>query len=281
MKVTFITVCYKTPNLIRMLLRGFERAKFQFPHEYLLIDNGDDGTADMVRKHFPWVTIIEPKQNLGFAKAHNIAFRQAKGEFVMLLNPDLTILPGQMEALLEYAEQHQDVAVFGPWLEHPNGVRQESCTRFPTMMIPLYNRTVLGKLPMGKRTLDYFHMREVDHHSAHETDAVYGAAMLIRRNVLEQVGFFDERFFMYFEDVDLCRRIWQANWKIHFVPSSKFIHYHQRESMIRAPWQLLTNRLTRIHILSAIRYFRKHAGRSVRNMTTQHDFQEGERAEDG
>src|SRR5512133_3921503 len=170
MKITFITVCYKTPNVIRMLLRGFERARFAFPHEFFLVDSGDDRTAEMVRAQFPWVTVIEPKQNLGFAKAHNIAFRQAKGEYVMLLNPDLTVFPGQIESLLEHAEQHQDVGIFGPWLEHPNGARQESCTRFPTMMIPLYNRTVLGKLSAGKRALDRFHMRDVDHSVYHEAE---------------------------------------------------------------------------------------------------------------
>jgi hypothetical protein len=270
MKVTFITVCYKTPNLIRMLLRGFEEAHLPFPHEYILVDNGCDETAEMVKTRFPWVNVIEPGENLGFAKAHNIAFRQASGEYVMLLNPDLTIFPGQIEALLEHAERYQDVAIFGPWLEHPNGVRQESCTRFPTPTIPLYNRTVLGKLSCGKKTLDWFHMRDVDHSVFHEAEAVYGAAMLIRRKALEQVGYFDERFFMYYEDVDLCRRIWESNWKIHFVPSSKFIHYHQRESMIRAPWQLFSNRLTRIHILSAIRYFTKHTRRSLQIFISHH-----------
>lgn len=262
MKVTFITVCYNTPNLIRVLLRGMEQIRFAFPYEYILVDNGSDNTAEMVRNRFPWVQVIKAETNLGFAKAHNIAFRQAKGEFVMLLNPDLTVFSGQVEALLEHAEKHKDVGILGPLLQNPNGMRQESCTRFPTPMIPLYNRTMLGKLPWGRRALDWYHMRDTNHDTYHEAETVYGAAMLIRRNALEQIGYFDERFFMYFEDVDLCRRTWESNWKIHFVPSAKFVHYHQRESMIRMPWQLFTNRLTRTHIKSAIRYFLKYARRS-------------------
>lgn len=259
MKVSFVTVCYKTPNLIRMLLRGVEKANFSFEYEYFLVDNGGDGTADMVRDLFPWVNVIEPGKNLGFAAANNLAFREAKGEYVMLINPDLTIFQGQMEALIEHIESHPEVGAAGPWLMNPSGARQETCTRFPTPMIPLYNRTVLGRLPWGRRAIDLYHMRDVDHDTHHEADTVYGAAMLIRKKVLDEIGYFDERFFMYYEDVDLCRRIWRAKWKIHFVPSAKFVHYHQRESMIRAPWQLLTNRLTRTHIKSAIRYFAKVA----------------------
>lgn len=242
-----------------MLLRGVEQAKCDFPYEYILVDNGSDNTAQMVKSRFPWVKVIEPGENLGFAKAHNIAFREAKGEYLMLLNPDLTVFPGQVEVLIEHAEKNPDVGICGPLLQNPNGMRQESCTRFPTPMIPLYNRTMLGRSPWGRRALDRYHMRDVDHGTHHVADTVYGAAMLIRRTALDQIGNFDERFFMYFEDVDLCRRTWESNWKIHFVPSAVFVHYHQRESMIRAPWQLFTNRLTRIHIQSAIRYFLKVA----------------------
>jgi GT2 family glycosyltransferase len=262
MKVTFITVCYNTPNLIRVLLRGVQRMEFSFPYEYLLVDNGNDGTGEMIKAKFPWVTVIQPGSNLGFARAHNLAFKQARGEFVMLLNPDLTVFQGQMERLLEHAERHSDVGILGPLLEAPSGMRQESCTRFPTPMIPLYNRTVLGKLPRGRRMLDWYHMRDIDHGTPHEAETVYGAAMLIRRQALEAIGWFDERFFMYFEDVDLCRRMWEARWKIHFVPSARFVHYHQRESVIHAPWELFTNRLTRVHIASAIKYFLKYSHRS-------------------
>lgn len=238
--------------------------KFDFDFEYFLVDNGSDGTSQMVRDRFPWVQVIETGKNLGFAKANNAAFKQATGEYLMLINPDLTIFPGQVERLIEHAEQYPETGILGPLLENPNGMRQETCTRFPTPMIPLYNRTALGRLPWGRKALDIYHMRDVNHDEYHEAETVYGAAMLIRRKALEEVGYFDERFFMYFEDVDLCRRTWEANWKIHFVPKAKFIHYHQRESMIRAPWQLMTNRLTRTHIKSAVKYFLKYARRPQR-----------------
>lgn len=262
-KVSFVTVCYKTPHLVRLLLRGIEEANLAFPFEYFLIDNGGDGTADMVRERFPWVHVIDPGENVGFAKGNNLAFREAKGEYVMLVNPDLTVFPSEMERFLEHADAHKDVGVFGPRLENPNGSRQETCTRFPRPLIPAYNRTFLGRTPWGKRALHDFLMRDTTHDDPRDVESIYGAAILLRRTMLEQIGFLDERFFMYYEDVDFCRRAWKNGWRVSYVPNARFVHYHQRESAIRYPWELFTNRLVRIHIASGVRYFLKYRGESL------------------
>ncbi len=262
-KVSFVTVCYKTPHLVRLLLRGIEAANFSFPFEYFLVDNGGDGTADMVRERFPWVRVIDPGENVGFAKGNNLAFREAKGEYVMLVNPDLTIFPGEMERLLEHADRRSDVGVFGPRLENPDGSRQETCTRYPRPFIPIYNRTFLGRTPWGKRALHAFLMRDVPHDEPHDVESIYGAAILFRRAALESIGYLDERFFMYYEDVDFCRRAWKNGWCVSYVPHVRFTHYHQRESMIRYPWEVFTNRLVRIHIASGVRYFLKYRGEAL------------------
>ena len=258
MKVSFITVCYRTPDLIRNLLRGVEDAKFSFPYEYFLVDNGDDGTAEMVENLFPWVHVIKAGANLGFAKGNNLAIQKAQGEYIMLINPDLIVFPGEMEKLVTEADCQSDAAIFGPCLDTPNGTRQDTCTRFPSPLIPILNRTFLGKFSMGRRFLDHFHLRDVDMTHMLDVDSVYGAAMLIRRMALQKIGAFDERFFMYYEDVDLCRRAWKAGWRVVWIPQARFVHYHQRESSIRMPWEVLTNRLVRIHIKSAFQYFWKY-----------------------
>ncbi|HWQ99800.1 MAG TPA: glycosyltransferase family 2 protein [Candidatus Methylomirabilis sp.] len=259
-KISFVTVCYNTPNLIRVLLRGVERAGFQFSFEYFLVDNGKDGTAESVRAQFPWVTVVDAGGNVGFAAGNNAAFRRATGEYVMLVNPDLTIFPGEMEKLIAYADEHPDVGIVGPRVNNPNGTRQESCTRFPHALMPLYSRTFLGKTRFGRRAVDWYHQRDMDHDADHETDSLFGAALLIRKNALDEFGLFDERFFMYYEDVDLCRRAWMTGWKVRYAPSARFAHYHQRQSLIRAPWELFTNRVARVHIASGIRYFLKYRG---------------------
>jgi N-acetylglucosaminyl-diphospho-decaprenol L-rhamnosyltransferase len=262
-RVSFITVCYKTPDLVRLLLRGVERAGFSFPFEYFLVDNGCDGTADMVRDRYPWVRIIEPGENVGFARGNNLALARAAGEYAMLVNPDLAVFAGEMEKLLAFADANPDAGVFGPLLENPNGSRQETCTRFPGLGIPAYSRTFLGRMGPGARALHRFLMRDTEHGEPHEADTVYGAAILIRRAALERVGFLDERFFMYYEDVDFCRRAWKEGWRVLYAPVARFVHYHQRESMITSPAEILTNRLTRIHIASGIRYFLKYRGEAL------------------
>jgi GT2 family glycosyltransferase len=257
-KVSFITVCYRTPHLIRVLLKGIEDARFVFPFEYILVDNGGDGTAQMVRERFPWVTVIEPGENIGFAKGNNLGFQKATGEYVMLVNPDLTVFPGEMEKLVTFADSLPEAGIIGPLVVNPNGTRQESCTRFPSILMPAYRRTFLGRTPWGKRAIDRFMMRDVNHDEVHDVDVVWGAAMLIRKPVLDQVGHFDEQFFMYYEDTDLCRRVWQKGWRVVYAPVAKFAHYHQRESRIRAPWEIFTNRLARAHIASGVKYYLKY-----------------------
>src|SRR3989344_6068936 len=257
-KVSFITVCYRTPHLIRILLTGIEEARFAFPFEYFLVDNGGDGTADMVRERFPWVTVITPLANVGFSAGNNLALREMHGEYAMLVNPDLSVFPGEMEKLLAFADATPDAGIIGPLVQNPNGSRQESCTRFPAPLMPLFRRTPLGSTSWGERAIDRYLMRDVEHAESHDADTVYGAAMLIRRPVLEKTGYFDERFFMYYEDVDLCRRSWDSGWRVVYAPVARFVHYLQRESRIRAPWELVTNKVARVHIASGVKYFLKY-----------------------
>jgi N-acetylglucosaminyl-diphospho-decaprenol L-rhamnosyltransferase len=259
-KVSFITVAYKTPHLIRMLLKGIEAAKFAFPFEYILVDNGGDGTAAMVRERFPWVTVIEPGENLGFGKGNNLAIREAKGEYVMFTNPDLTVFQGEMEKLIAFADAMPDAGLIGPRVEHPNGDRQPSCTRYPHPLIPAFRRTFLGKTPWGKRSVDAYLMEDVDHDQAHDVDVLWGAAILARKSALDAFGYFDDRFFMYYEDIDLCRRAWAGGWRVVYAPVARFVHYYTRESVIANPLELITKPTTRYHIASGIKYHLKYRG---------------------
>lgn len=259
-KVTFVTVCYKTPHLIRLLLRGVELANLRFSYEYYLVDNAPgDGTGEMVRKRYPWVRVIDAPRNMGFGSGNNMALRRMRGEYAMMLNPDLVVFPGELEKLVSFLDQHPSVGFAGPALFNPDGSRQDSCYRFPSMMMPIYRRTFLGKTPWGKRAVNHYLMREhVNQNRPIETDALMGSAILMRKQALQEIGLFDERYFMYLEEVDICRRAWKHHWRVVYVPESKFVHYHQRESRIQRPWQLFTHKLAREHIKSAIYYFWKH-----------------------
>jgi len=263
MKVTFITVAYKTPHLIRNLLKGVEAARFAFPFEYILVDNGDDDTADMVRERFPWVKVISGHGNVGFAAANNRGFTEATGEYVMLINPDLTIFSGEMEKLVAFADADQTIGFVAPRLLNPNGTVQQNVHRFPTMLIPVYRRTFLGQTSWGRRAVSRHFMEDTDLSKPIDIDGAIGGALLIRRKVLMEIGGFDERYWLYFEDVDLCRRAWERGWRVTYYPEVKIVHYHQRESRIQWPWQVFSNRPSRAHIASAARYFWKYRSKPL------------------
>lgn len=264
MKVTFITVCYKTPDLIRSLLKGVEEAGFSFPFEYYLVDNAaGDGTGEMVRERFPWVKVIDAPGNIGFGAGNNLALSRAQGEYVMLFNPDLTVFPGEMEKLVAFADAQKDAGIIGPRLLNPNRTTQRVFHRFHSYLIPIYRRTFLGKTSWGRKALDGFLMRDADELAVQDVDGIIGAALLIRRKAMETFGFFDERFFMYFEDVDLCRRAWESGWRVCYAPVATFVHYHQRESDPKHWWQVVTNRTSRIHVASALKYFSKYRGKAL------------------
>lgn len=263
-KVSFITVCYKTPGLIRMLLKGVEAAHLKFPFEYFLVNNApDDGTSQMVKERFSWVQVIDSPRNVGFGAGNNLAIKRARGTHVMLLNPDLTVFTDEIEKLVKFMDEQPDVALAGPALLNPDGTRQDSCYRFPTPMYALYRRTFLGKMPAGKRYVHHFLMRDVRlADQPMEVDVLMGSAIMMRRRALDEIGLFDENFFMYLEEMDICRRAWEKKWRVAYVPQAKLVHYHQRESRIDWPWHLITNRPARAHIVSALYYFRKYWNKS-------------------
>ncbi len=258
-RVSFVTVNYKTPHFIRNLLTGIEGAKLSFPHEYFVVDNASgDGTIEMVSKRFPWATPIASDQNIGFGAGNNLGINRAKGDYVILLNPDLTVFPGEIEAWIDWMDKNPDVGISGPRVLNPDGSDQDSCYRFPGLFIPVYRRTFFGHSPWGKKAIASYLMHDMNRAAEQDVDWVLGAALCIRRSVLEKVGNFDDRFFMYFEDADLCRRVWEAGHRVTYTPNARFVHYHKRESRTRYPWQALTNPVARIHIHSGIKYFLKY-----------------------
>ncbi|MEO5928028.1 MAG: glycosyltransferase family 2 protein [Patescibacteria group bacterium] len=262
-KVTFVTVCFRTPGLVRQLLSGVEAAALPFPFEYILVDNAaGDGTGAMVREEFPWVKIIDKQGNVGFGAGNNLAFREATGDYVMLVNPDLTFFKGEMEKLLAFADANSDIGFIGPKLLNPDRTLQHSFHRFPSPFIPIYRRTRLGRTARGKKAVESYLMQDADPNVVQDVDGLFGAAILIRRAALNAVGEFDEKFFMYFEDVDLCRRAWEKGWRVTYAPIAEFVHYHQRESEVKHIWDLVMKRVPREHIKSAIHYFRKYSGKT-------------------
>lgn len=258
MDLSIVILNYRTRGLLRQCLKGLVKTSSKYKREIIVVDNAShDGTADMIAREFPGVRCIESSTNCGYGPGNNIGIRAAKGRYIAIMNPDIVVLDDSHDRLIEYLDAHADVGIVAPQLKNPNGSIQFSCYRFPSPMIPIYRRTPLGKLSAGKRAVASYLMSDWDHAEEREVDWVLGGCFMMQRNMIDQIGLFDERFFLYFDDTDICRRAWEHGWKVVYFPSASFVHLHRRESA-GALFKSLMNKVTRIHIVSGVRYFQKY-----------------------
>ena len=222
--------------------------------EIIVVDNASsDGSVEMVHAEFPAVRLIANQTNRGYTGGNNDGIAAATGRYVMILNPDTRVLDDALAALVSYADVHPDVGVVGPQLLNSDGSVQSSRRRFPTLITGLFESTWLE--PLAPRdVLRRYNVLDQPDDAIQEVDWLFGACFLVRREVIQQVGALDEGFFMYSEEMDWCRRIRQAGWKVVYLPEAQVIHYGGKSSD-----QVAAQR----HIYfqtSKVRYFRKHHG---------------------
>jgi GT2 family glycosyltransferase len=194
--------------------------------EVIVADNASaDGSAAAVRCEFPSVRLLSLTENVGYGRANNVAFEQAKGDLVLLLNPDVTVTPGCLQHLVRFLENHPDAGAVGPRLVRQDGSPDLAARRsFPTPAASFYRVTALSRLFPGSARFNRYNLGALDPAREHEMDAGTGACLLIRREAIDRVGLFDPDFFMYGEDLDLCYRIRAAGWKVWYVPSAMAVH---------------------------------------------------------
>lgn len=282
MDISIILLNYKSKGLLKQCLKGVVLSQPNLQYEIIVVDNNsNDQCLEMVNNFFsqdyvrkleltygkkisiPEIITIQSVKNGGFAYGNNLGIKVARGKYVIILNPDIAITTGTIEKMFEFAESRPDVGMIGPKLIYPDKAIQYSCRRFPNTFVPLYRRTIFGKLPLAKNFVDQYLMTDIDHNQTREVDWLFGACLLIRQSALKKVGLFDERFFMYFEDLDLCRRFWENNFKVVFFADVELVHYHQRFSAEKDGILGIFKRGGRIHIFSGIKYFLKYFGKKL------------------
>jgi GT2 family glycosyltransferase len=221
--------------------------------EITVVDNAStDNSLKMVRTEFPEVRLIENTRNLGFARACNQGIDISQGRYVMLLNSDARVENDALRLLVRFADANPEAGIIGPKVLNPDGSLQYSCRRFPTLAAGLFRHSFLGCLfPHNPYTRDYL-MADWHHREPQDVDWVSGAAMLIRKGLLEDVGLLDERFYMYCEDVDLAYRAREKGWSVVYFPEAVVVHAKGRSSD-KDP-----NRMIREFHKSMYRFFRKH-----------------------
>lgn len=267
MDLSIIILNYKTRGLLKQCLKGIQLFDLKLDYEIIVVDNhSSDDTIEMMRNEFPHIKLIASLVNNGHAAGMNLGIKEAKGKYLLLLNTDIAILDNTIRKMYDFMEAHPKAGLSGPKLLNPDGSTQLSCCQFPKFLIPIYRRTPLGKLPFTKKVLRRYLMLDWDHEETRTVDWILGACMIARKDAVEKVGPMDERFFLYFEDVDWCRRFWQAGYEVYYIAEVELVHYHRRESAENPGLKGVFSYPTRIHIASWLKYFAKYFG--VKNKKT-------------
>jgi len=223
--------------------------------ETIIFDNcSTDSSADMVREGFPWVHLMESEVNLGFTKGNNLAIDESNGRYIFLLNPDTEVVGDALGTMVAYMESHPRVGALGPQLLNPDGTIQSSRRRFPTLATAFLESTVLQPWFQGSKILRRYYVLDRPDDEIQTVDWVVGAALLIRREALHQVGPLDEKFFMYSEELDWCYRLKAQGWEVVYLPTAQVVHQEGRSSE-----QVLA--LRHIHFQrSKVLFFKKYYG---------------------
>lgn len=227
MKLSVIIVNWNTVDLTVQAIRSVFDQTSNFAYEVVVIDNhSSDNSVEKIKKIFPQVIILENKENFGFGRANNQGMKIAKGEYLFLLNSDTVVLDGAINKLVQYLDTNRDVMMVGPRLLNADKTFQHACRRnLPTPMSAFYHLFGFVKFFKKNKVVNFYKKYSDDPECTEPVQAISGAAMMFRKEVYEKIGGFDEHFFMYGEDLDFCKRIYDNSWKTVYVSTAKIIHF--------------------------------------------------------
>jgi len=254
MDVSVAIVSYNVAELVCEAIASVKR-ETACHFEIIVVDNGSsDDTVPRIRSLHPDVTIIENGRNAGFAAANNQAFRTAAGRFLFMLNPDTIVLDGAIDRLVRFMDTSADIGACGPKVLNPDRSLQHSCHHFPSLTLRMFEYLQLRRLFPWNRFFGREHMTYWDYDEIKDVDWVTGCALMIRREVLEQVGLLDENYFMYAEESDLCFQLREAGWRTTFYPAASIVH-HGGQSVLRQKDKKATEKTITSYLFSTRYYF--------------------------
>ena len=224
--LSIIIVNWNTEAYLLSCLKSIFQTRGRMFREIIVVDNGSqDGSGNEVKKSFPTVYLIENEENVGFAKATNQGLQKSSGRYVLLLNPDTRVKNGAIERLVSFMDDYPKAGIAGAQLLNSDGSRQNSIANFPSLATELLNKSLLRWLfPKD------FPGKERNYPEPIEVDSVIGACMMVRREAIEQVGLFDEDYFLFLEETDWCYRMKRAGWKIYHVPQAEVYHFQGKSA---------------------------------------------------
>ena len=227
MDLSIIIVNYNVKEFLQNLIHSIEKASLNLTKEIIIVDNAsDDGSVEFIREKFPQAILIANQKNLGFGKANNIGLKQASGKYILLINPDTLVAEDTFEKMIKFFESNPEAGLAGCKILNPDGSLQLACRRsFPGPWTSFTKVTGLSSLFPNNKVFARYNLTYLDENKTYEVDAISGSFMMMLKEVYAKVGGFDEQFFMYGEDLDLCYRIQKSGFKVYYVHSTQIIHY--------------------------------------------------------
>lgn len=254
--LSIIIVNWNVRDLLRECLRSIDAGLGVLDVEVIVVDSGSaDGSVEMVRHEYPRVHLIACEENVGFPRGNNIGLGQAKGQYLLLLNPDTVVLDDALPVLVDFLRANPDVGAVGPKLLNPDGSIQSSRRRFPSVLTGFFESTWLERLAPG--LLRRYYALDLPDNETADVDWLTGAFLMIPRSVYESVGGMDEGYYMYSEELDWCRRIKATGRRVVYHPTARVIHHVGKSSE-----QAVTARHINFQ-RAKLRYYRKYHGWGV------------------
>jgi O-antigen biosynthesis protein len=235
-KVSIIIVSYNVRSYVSHAIDSILKSDYN-NFEIIVVDNNSyDGTCDHLKTKYKTIHVISNDTNAGFGKAVNQGAKHADGEYLFVLNPDTIIEEDTISKLIKFISMNKNIGMVGPKILNADGSLQLSCKRsFPTLKVALPKILGLDKIFPNSKWMGKYNLTFLDPSKSHTVDAISGSCMMISASVFKKIGGFDENFFMFGEDIDICLRIWKANFEIHYFSGTKIVHY-KGESVKTAPY---------------------------------------------
>jgi len=262
--LSVIIVNWNTRELLSKCLRSIYRNTKKLTFEVFLIDNAsEDGSAEMTEKEFPQVDLVKNKVNFGFARANNQGFLRAKGKYVLVLNPDTKIVDDALSKMVKYLDLNSEVGAVGARFIYPDGTFQRYYRRFPTLLSIITTWFLPRSLGHKLRPTRAYLMLDDDFDKILEVSQPAGTCIMVRRDLFLEEDFMDEQFPIFFNDVDLCRRIYNKGKKIFVLPDATIIHHWAKGGSEQGKESLF---LSGEYFISMIDYFSKYEGAVKANL---------------
>ena len=264
-KISIIVVSYNTADLLKECLNHLFGCAKEQDMEVFVVDNASsDGSATMVKKYFSQVHLIENRLNMGFAAANNQAYALARGEYIILLNPDAFIEPGTIQNAVRFMENHPECGLAGGRLVNFEGRLDPSARRFPNSLNKLFTLSGLADRYPSSKIVGKGDFKFFDHNSVMEVDWVPGTFTIYRKKMLESLSktLFDERFYIYYEETDLSLQAKRNGWKVFFIPDAQVIHVGGASAKKRDDLTYDTggSQVLKFRMRAEYLYFRKNHG---------------------